>query len=102
MTSNTDLKAVAIIFPTLTASLSCELSLNKNTIKNIEANERHFGYKDHINADEKIKLITNYSVTSAEKAYRGSPLTEEQKNSNNIKSKIRARVEHIFSFMKTL
>ena len=108
-----------------------------------KASERHYGYKDHINADEKTKLITKYSVTSAaphdsteikniidgtdnklyadsayrskeieefledkncksfvhEKGYRGSPLTEKQKDSNNIKSKIRARVEHIFGFM---
>jgi len=27
--------------------------------------ERHYGYKDHINADEKTKLITQYSVTTA-------------------------------------
>jgi IS5 family transposase len=108
-----------------------------------KASERHYGYKDHINADEKTKLITKYSVTSAaphdsteikniiddtdnklhadsayrskeieefledkdcisfvhEKGYRGSPLTQIQKDSNNIKSKIRARVEHIFGFM---
>jgi IS5 family transposase len=105
--------------------------------------ERHYGYKDHINADSKTKLITKYSVTSAaphdsteieniidetdnrlhadsayrsaeiegylkiqncesfvhEKGYRNNPLTKEQKESNNIKSKIRARVEHIFGFM---
>ena len=103
----------------------------------------HYGYKDHINADEKTKLITKYSVTSAaphdsteikniidetdnqlhadsayrskaieefledkncksfvhEKGYRDSPLTDEQKESNNLKSKTRARVEHIFGFM---
>ncbi len=108
-----------------------------------KSSERHYGYKDHINADEKTKFITKYSVTSAaphdsteikniidetdnklhadsayrskeieefledkncksfvhEKGYRGSPLTDEQKDSNNIKSKIRARVEHIFGFM---
>ncbi len=34
-----------------------------------------------------------------EKGYRGHPLTEAQKESNNIKSKIRARVEHVFGFM---
>jgi len=105
--------------------------------------ERHYGYKDHINADEKTKLITKFTVTSAaphdstelenlvdksdkrlyadsayrsqdieaylekqecqsqihEKGYRGHPLTKEQKESNSIKSKIRARVEHIFGFM---
>ena len=108
-----------------------------------KSGERHFGYKDHINADEKTKLITKYSVTSAaphdsteieklidetdqilhadsayrskeieaylkkqkcqshihEKGYRNKPLTEIQKESNNTKSKIRARVEHIFGFM---
>lgn len=108
-----------------------------------KAGERHYGYKDHINADEKTKLITKYTVTSAsphdstelenlvdesdnrlhadsayrsekietllqekeiesfvhEKGYRGNPLTDKQKEANNIKSKIRARVEHIFGFM---
>jgi len=108
-----------------------------------KSGERHYGYKDHINADVKTKLITKYSVSSAsphdsteieniidatdkrlhadsayrskdieaylekqncksfvhEKGYRGKPLTKEQKESNNTKSKIRARVEHIFGFM---
>jgi IS5 family transposase len=108
-----------------------------------KASERHFGFKNHINADEETKRVTKYSVTSAaahdsteienlidksdnrlhadsayrskeieeylqtnecesfvhEKGYRGHPLTGEQKESNNKKSKIRARVEHIFGFM---
>jgi hypothetical protein len=34
-----------------------------------------------------------------EKGYRGHPLAEQQKESNTQKSKIRARVEHIFGFM---
>lgn len=34
-----------------------------------------------------------------EKGYRGNPLTDEQKNSNRIKSKIRARIEHVFGYM---
>ena len=108
-----------------------------------KSGERHYGYKDHINADAKTKLIMKYSVSSAaphdsteieniidktdkklyadsayrskeieaflkaqdcesfvhEKGYRGKPLTEVQKESNNTKSKTRARVEHIFGFM---
>jgi IS5 family transposase len=108
-----------------------------------KSGERHFGYKNNINADEKTKIVTKYSVTSSsahdsteienlidetdnrlhadsayrskeieeylkanecesfvhEKGYRGNPLTEQQKESNNTKSKIRARVEHIFGFM---
>lgn len=31
-----------------------------------------------------------------EKGTRGKPLTEEQKQSNRTKSKVRARVEHVF------
>ena len=105
--------------------------------------ERHFGYKDHVNVDNKTKLITKYSVSGAsphdstelenlvdetdnqlhadsayrsekiekylkdkdcesfihEKGYRANPLTEHQRESNTVKSKIRARVEHIFGFM---
>ncbi|HFU76815.1 MAG TPA: IS5 family transposase [Arcobacter sp.] len=108
-----------------------------------KSGKRHFGYKNHINADTTTKLITKFSVSSAaphdsteienlvdeddntlyvdsayrskeietylkskncksqvhEKGYRNHPLSEEQKESNNIKSKTRARVEHIFGFM---
>ena len=35
-----------------------------------------------------------------EKGYRNNPLTEDQKENNRIKSKIRARVEHIFGFIE--
>jgi IS5 family transposase len=108
--------------------------------------ERHYGYKNHINADQGNKLIQSYSVTNAavhdsqvfdelldqsldadgrkrpayadsayrseaqeqrladtdidsqvcEKGTRGKPLTDEQKQSNRTKSKVRARVEHVF------
>lgn len=34
-----------------------------------------------------------------ERAYRGQPLTEEQKENNRKKSKIRARIEHVFGFI---
>lgn len=35
-----------------------------------------------------------------EKGYRNHPLTDEQKASNRIKSKIRSRVEHVFGFIE--
>jgi IS5 family transposase len=35
-----------------------------------------------------------------EKGYRNNPLTDEQKTNNNIKSKTRVRVEHIFGFIE--
>ncbi len=34
-----------------------------------------------------------------EKGYREHPLTDEQKTNNRIKSKIRARIEHVFGFI---
>ena len=34
-----------------------------------------------------------------ERAFKGKPLTDEQKESNRIKSKTRCRVEHIFGFV---
>jgi IS5 family transposase len=109
-------------------------------------NENFFGYKNHIKADTKTKLITGYSVTTAniadndvidelldkkedsgqtlhadsaysseqieelceqkgmvskinQKGYRHKKLTQKQQNENKRKSRIRARVEHIFAFM---
>jgi len=108
--------------------------------------KNYFGYKTHIKADSKTKLITDYRATSAnihdsemleelldkkedggqpvyadsayrsgalekicrkknieshihEKGYRNKPLTKRQQQRNKKKSKIRARVEHIFGFM---
>lgn len=108
-----------------------------------KGNELHFGYKNHVKANQKSKMIEDYKVTEAnvhdseviealteqgdgelhadsayagepvekvlaskeikslvhERAYRNKPLSEEQKASNRVKSKTRARVEHIFGFM---
>jgi IS5 family transposase len=108
--------------------------------------EKHYGYKNHINADQDNKLIQHYAVTHAavhdsqafdflidekiqedgskrdvyadsayrsqekeaqlaaagiasqicEKGARNCPLTEQQKTANRAKSKVRARVEHVF------
>lgn len=106
----------------------------------------YFGYKDHLKAGTKSKIIEKYTVTDAsvhdsqevknlldekdkgqtlhadsaysgapvaeivekhemknkihEKGYRNKPLTQEQKASNKIKSKTRARIEHIFGFIE--
>ena len=113
-----------------------------------KGDETHFGYKNHVLADEEHKFIRDYAVTGAsvhdsvpylsvlpeeaayegqaayadsayvgekiekelkarqydpqicEKGYRNKPLTEEQKESNRRKSKVRCRVEHIFGAMK--
>jgi len=52
--------------------------------------------------EEQEKTIKKYKVKNKvhEKGYKNKPLTEEQKLLNKEKSKIRARVEHVFGFME--
>lgn len=46
--------------------------------------------------------ISKYKMNNKvhEKGYRQHPLTQAQKSSNTVKSKTRARVEHVFGFME--
>jgi len=48
------------------------------------------------------QTINEYGMINQviEKGYRNNPLTEEQKENNRAKSKIRARVEHVFGFLE--
>jgi transposase, IS5 family len=52
--------------------------------------------------EDQEKVIAKYKMINKvhEKGYRNKPLTEDQKASNNEKSKTRARVEHVFGFME--
>ena len=58
-------------------------------------------YADSAYAGESIeeKLPENCRSEICEKGYRNHPLTEEQKENNRRKSKIRCRIEHIFGFI---
>jgi IS5 family transposase len=47
---------------------------------------------------EKVLEAKGLVPSILEKATRGNPLTEAQKTLNNIKSRIRARVEHVFGY----
>jgi len=51
---------------------------------------------------EQEKIIAKYEMNNKvhEKGYKNKPLTEQQKKSNNEKSKTRVRVEHVFGFME--
>ena len=46
------------------------------------------------------ELPENIKQEICERAYRNTPLTEEQKSENTRKSRVRARVEHIFGFIE--
>lgn len=135
-----------------TAPESWKKNPHKLSQKDVDAkwtkknNISYYGYKNHVKANSKTKLIETYKVTDAsvhdsqpvgglltekdaeqplhadsaytgeklekvyadagvipminEKGYRNKPLTEKQKKSNREKSKIRARVEHIFGFVE--
>ena len=48
---------------------------------------------------EKILKQKKIEGHICERAYRNKPLTQEQKESNREKSRIRARIEHVFGFM---
>ena len=52
--------------------------------------------------EEQEKTIAKYEMKNKvhEKGYRNKPLTDQQKANNTKKSKIRARVEHVFGFME--
>ena len=52
--------------------------------------------------EEQDKTIAKYELKNKvhEKGYRNKPLTEKQKVNNTKKSKVRARVEHVFGFME--
>ena len=52
--------------------------------------------------EEQDKTIAKYEMKNKvhQKGYRNKPLTDEQKASNTKKSKVRARVEHVFGFME--
>jgi len=139
---NSDIKqgAVPLAFGANKAKLAQKDCDARWTKKN---NEAHYGYKNHVKADMKTKLITKYTATSAaahdstqtkqlfdkedkigygdsayrseeietylesidckshihEKSYRNKPLDVASQLINKMKSKIRARVEHIFGFM---
>lgn len=43
---------------------------------------------------------TEIDNRTCEKGYRNHPLTDEQKQNNRTKSKVRAKVEHVFAYME--
>ena len=59
-----------------------------------------YGDKGYYGKNLEAQFPANIISMILEKGQNGHPLTEEQKESNRIKSKVRVRVEHVFAFMK--
>ena len=60
------------------------------------------GYGDSAYISDEIQEMLDFKEIEDqinEKGYKNKPLTEEQKNKNRQKSKIRSRIEHVFGFM---
>lgn len=70
-----------------------------NLIK--EGDERAYGDSAYRSEDIEKRLIEMGIESQIHKrAYKNKPLTEVEKESNRIKSKTRARVEHVFAWME--
>ncbi len=71
------------------------LDMEKDKGKDLWADSAYTG-------EEQDKTIEKYQMKNHvhEKGSRNNPLTQEQKDNNNEKSKTRARVEHVFGFIE--
>ncbi|WP_253695175.1 transposase [Treponema sp. OMZ 791] len=71
-------------------------------LKNLVEREDERLYADSAYIGEEIERVLKAKGIEGqicERGARGKPLTKKQKISNRKKSKIRARVEHVFGFM---
>ena len=65
-----------------------------------EEDEELYADSAYIGEQIEKKLIDkNIKPQIIERAFRNKPLTDEQKENNRIKSKIRCRIEHVFGFV---
>ena len=78
---------------------------DSQTLKNLidQKDKKMNLWADSAYSGEEIEnLLKNNEIENKinEKGYRNKPLTEEQKLKNRAKSKVRARVEHVYGFIK--
>ena len=64
-----------------------------------ETDQAVYADSAYTGAEIAANLPPNVENHVHEKGYRNYPLTNEQKESNRLKSKIRARIEHVYGFM---
>ena len=74
------------------------VQLLDDTDRVVYADSAYVGLELH---QEIKETYPNVSLRIHEKAYRNKPLSDQQKASNTEKSRIRARVEHVFGYMET-
>ena len=70
---------------------------DSNEFEDFFSEQDEAAYADSAYVGKKLPKHIRNEV--CEKGYRNKPLTEEQKENNRRKSKIRCRIEHVFGFM---
>ena len=67
----------------------------------VEAPIQHNGKEENEQIKQIEKILKKKKIEGriCERGYRNKPLTQEQKERNRAKSKIRARIEHVSGFM---
>ena len=70
---------------------------DSNEFENFFNEQDEVGYADSAYVGKKLPKRVRNEV--CEKGYRNKPLTDEQKENNRRKSKIRCRIEHVFAYM---
>ena len=70
---------------------------DSNEFEDFFSEQDEAAYADSAYVGKKLPKHIRNEV--CEKGYRNKPLTEEQKENNRRKSKIRCRIEHVFAFM---
>ncbi|MBC8321927.1 MAG: transposase [Bacteroidetes bacterium] len=73
-----------------------------NDLLDEEDKEQDLYAESAYTGEKQEETIAKYEMNNKvhEKGYRNNPLTDGQKVNNTIKSKTRARVEHVFGFME--
>lgn len=91
----------------ITAAVCTDASVHDSQVLDTVLRKEHEGGKEvwadsAYRSDEQEQSLKDNQLTSQihERAYRNTPLTEEQNISNTGKSRVRARVEHVFGHME--
>jgi IS5 family transposase len=83
-------------------SQKLEATLTVPAVDASEEDRKVWGDSAYRNAEAEAMLVEKNLISEIhERSYRNRPLTDLQKSANRLKSKVRARVEHVYGHMET-
>ncbi len=99
--AKTDSKSKLIKKFTVTDAAIHDSNMMETVFDKSDTNQPCYGDSAYTGPDQRdVMKRYNMKDMTCEKGSRNNPLTETQKENNREKSKIRARVEHVFGFME--